>query len=323
VLSTKIIATSVRGKRIMLKHKVVGGVLIVMLAIAGLSACGEEQEKPAATISPTSAAPLATVSATVAAPTVGASPSATTTAAAAATAAATEPATPTEPSGVTTLALDMDPYGDTANDDRTVGSIESCISVEPGDAFDIDVVLDAIASEVAAGNLAGFQYFMGFDDSALTFTGQSHTLAGTNVIVRASDSCGGPVGCVDKTESVPDPPDSGSPPSPAVHDVFVIDPGGPEGPGPADPAPYAGGVLGRYTIQANPEAAPGIYGIGLNSSITYVAKLIDKPAATIWDLPGNGIDDDNDGAVDEDLMLDDTVGYGQVAIGVPCPEAPQ
>jgi hypothetical protein len=222
---------------------------------------------------------------------------------------------------ITTLALDMDPYSDTANDDRTVGPIESCISVAPGDTFDIDVVLDTIPSTVAGGNLAGFQYFLGFDAAALTFTGQSHTLAGTNLIVRAPNSCGGALGCLDRAESVPEPPDSGSPPSPTVHDVIVADPSSPEGPEPADPVPYAGGVLGRYTVQANPGATPGVYGMGLNSSTTYIVKLLDSAAGLIWDVPGNTIDDDQDGAIDEDILLDATVGYGQVAIGVPCPEA--
>jgi len=102
----------------------------------------------------------------------------------------------------------------------------------------------------------------------------------------------------------------------------MADPSGPEGPEAADPAPHAGGVLGRYTIQADPGATPGVYGIGLNSSFTYTTVLNDSAATPIWDLPGNETDDDNDGAVDEDVLLDATAGYGQVAIGVPCPEAP-
>ena len=240
----------------------------------------------------------------------------------AATPTATESTPWSELATITTLALDMDPHGDTANDDRTVGPIESCIPVAPGDTFDIDVVLDAIPSTVARGNLAGFQYFLGFDVAGLTITGQSHTLAGTNLVVRASNSCGEPLGCLDRAESVPEPPDSGSPPSPGVHDVLMADPSGPEGPEAADPAPHAGGVLGRYTIQADPGATPGVYGIGLNSSFTYTTVLNDSAATPIWDLPGNETDDDNDGAVDEDVLLDATAGYGQVAIGVPCPEAP-
>lgn len=305
----------------MVKNKVFAIAMAVLGAVlVGLCACGDGEEKPAA--SPTPAAPA-----------VGGSPLPVTTASPAATAtgpAATPAATPTtaestpqpEEPTITTLALDMDPYGGTANDDRTVGPIESCVSVEPGDTFDIDVVLDAIPSTAAGGDLAGFQYFLGFDVDALTITDQSHTLAGTNLIVRAPDSCGEPLGCLDRAESVPEPPDSGSPPSPAVHDVFVADPSGPEGPEPTDPAPYAGGVLGRYTIQANAGATPGVYGIGLSSSFTYAASLLNKTAVEIWDLPGNEADEDNDGAVDEDILLDASAGYGQVAIGVPCPEAP-
>jgi hypothetical protein len=288
-------------------------VAVLILLIVGLCACGEGDEKP--TASPTPATPaVGEVPGTVPSPTGTGTPTASST--------PVEPTPWSEVPTVTTLALDMDPHGDTANDDRTVGPIESCISVAAGDTFDIDVVLDAIPSTVAGGNLAGFQYFLGFDVSVLTFIGQSHTVAGINLIARAPNSCSEPLGCLDRAESVPEPPDSGSPPSPAVHDVLVADPSGPEGPEPADPAPYAGGVLGRYTIQANSGATPGVYGIGLSSSMTYVAKLSDRGAATIWDLPGNGIDDDGDGAVDEDILLDATAGYGQVAIGAPCPEGP-
>lgn len=294
--------------------------IIAVLAIAALSGCGGDESEPSATATATLAAPATGGSP---APVTTAGPTVTPATTPATTPAAAEPTRGPELAEVTTLALDMDPHGDTPNDDRTVGPIESCVSVEPGDTFDIDVVLDAIPSTVGNGDLAGFQYFLGFDVAALTFVRQTHTLAGTNLIVRAPGSCGGPVGCLDRSEVPPEPPDSGSPPSPDVHDVLLADLGGPEGPEPADPAPHAGGVLGRYTIEANPEATPGVYGISLDSSATYETKLNDGAAHMIWDVPGNGLDDDGDGAIDEDLMLDATVGYGQVAIGVDCSETPR
>jgi hypothetical protein len=234
---------------------------------------------------------------------------------------------------VTTLAIDMDPKdgtGSFVNDDHTVGTIDPCIEVAAGGTVEFDVVVDAIPAGVGESDLAGYQFFMGFDSTNLTFTGQLKVPGGSNptpdgihMIMRASGSCSGVLGCHDTGEGVPEPPDSGSPPSPGVHDVLVADGSGSwVGNAANDPYGKAGGVLGRYTITVSGTAPAGIYGIGLNSSFTYESNLSDSSAGKIWDLPGNGADDDSDGAVDEDLMLDATAGHGLIAVDVSCSEGP-
>ena len=235
---------------------------------------------------------------------------------------------------VTTLAIDMDPKdgtGSFVNNDHTVGTIDKCIAVAAGASFDMDVVLDAIPTGVGGSNLKGYQYFMGFDAANLTFVAQQHRTNapsgpnGVNVINRSPISCSQPaLGCVDNSEVVPDPPDSGSPPEPGVHDVFLADAtqGITVGFGGDDPNGGAGGVLGRYTIQVSGAAPAGLYGIGLDNSSTYWPKLAGADAADFWDLPGDGLDQDGDTTVDEDLMLDAGTGYGRIAVGVPCSEGP-
>jgi hypothetical protein len=230
---------------------------------------------------------------------------------------------------VTTLAIDMDPKdgtGSFVNNDHTVGTIDKCITVEAGASFDMDVVLDAIPP---GRDLDAFQYFIGFDAANLTFTAQNHNSGspppnGVTVISRVPGlSCSGLLACIDSSEAVPDPPSTDGFGEVAVHHVFVIDSTGSATVGSAgDPYGNAGGVLGRYTISVSSAAPARIYGIGLNNSIIFTTAVNDNAATPIWDLPGDETDNDNDGAVDEDLMLDATTVYGRVAVGVPCSEEP-
>lgn len=239
-------------------------------------------------------------------------------------------ASPAQAQGViTTLATDMDPKDggvSYTNDDHTVGAIDPCIEVSAGDTVEFDVVLDAIPP---GRDLKGYQYFMGFDDTNLTFTAQTNPSTdcppadGIEMICRAATSCTGFLGCVYTGEGVPEPPDSGSPASPGVHDVFIVDStvGATVGAG-SDPYGTAGGVLGRYNIAVSGTAPSGLYGIGLNDSVVYGTALADTGATDIWDRPETGIDEDSDGAVDEDILLDRTVGYGLIAVDVPCGAPP-
>jgi hypothetical protein len=235
---------------------------------------------------------------------------------------------------VTTLAIDMDPKdggGSYVNNDHTVGTIDPCIQVSAGAVVQFDVVVDAIPT---GKDLKGFQYFMGFDAANLTWTAQNHvdppTPNGVTIMRRvnvAPKSCSGLLGCLDTSEVVPEPPDSGIPASPGVHDVFVADSTSGTVVGSAhDPYGTAGGVLGRYSITVSAAAPAGLYGIGLNDSATYTTSLANNAAAKIWDLPGNGVDNDGDTAIDEDLMLDEASTpqrYGLIAVGATaCPEGP-
>ena len=227
---------------------------------------------------------------------------------------------------VTTLAIDMVTAG---NDDHTVGAIDACVAVSAGASVEFDVVLDAIPT---GRDLDGYQYFMGFDDTNLTFTNQQHTgyppagPNGINIISRnpapAPTSCSGLLGCIDASEAVPDPPSSDSFDELSVHQVFVVDSttGITVGFGSDDPWAGAGGVLGRYSIAVGPAAPAGIYAIGLNDSAVFSIRVQDAASTPIWDLPANATDDDADGAIDEDLMLDRTAGYGLIAVDTPCPQ---
>ena len=230
-----------------------------------------------------------------------------------------------QPPVVTTLAIDMVTTG---NDDHTVGSIDPCIAVTAGTTVEFDVVLDAIPTGVGNSDLKAFAYYLGFDAANLTFISQTSAkndcppADGLQMLCRAANSCTGLLGCIDASEGVPEPPDSGAPPSPGVHDVNMADstPGGTVGGG-SDPYGKAGGVLGRYEIAVSPTAPTGLYGIGLSDSGWYTTLLVDSasPPNHLWDNPNVPGDDDKDGATDEDLMLDRTVNYGLIAVGVPCP----
>jgi len=230
---------------------------------------------------------------------------------------------------VTTLAIDMviDDDGDTIpdNDDHTVGNIDRCIQVAAGGTVEFDVVLDAVP---AGRNFKGQQYFMGFDSGNLTFVSQQHVTNcpppnGLNMICRAANSCTGLLGCLYTGEGVPEPPDSGDPASPGVHDVFVLDASSTATisvGGASDPFGSAGGLLGRYEMTVSATAPGGVYEIGLNDSVVWWVILWDNEGHYIWDVPGNGVDDDDDDddATDEDIMLDKTAGYGIIAVDVTC-----
>jgi len=232
---------------------------------------------------------------------------------------------------VITLAIDMDPFTTTVNDDDTVGPIDSCIQVTGAlpQTITVDVVIDKIPAAITSGHngqIKGYQYFMGFDNVNLKFVApQLHITAGTNLITRAPLSCTGFLGCKFGGEAVPEPPDTGSPASPGVHDVFVFDDkAGAEEGGASDTSGKAGGVIGRYDITILAGAPAGVYGLGLDSSTTYRPTIGDDTGAAIWDLPGNSVDDDGDGGVDEDIMLDRTstpIPHGMIAVNTSCPEA--
>jgi hypothetical protein len=225
-----------------------------------------------------------------------------------------------------TLAVDMDPRdggGAFVNDDHTVNPIDACMQTTAGSTITIDVVLSGIDP---GRDLHSYQYFLGFDSANLKFVAQNHMTAspppnGVTMITRVPGlSCTGMLGCIDTSEGVPDNPSTDGFGEVSVHHVFVADStAGITVGGPLDPWGAAGGVLGRYNIQVSATAPPGVYGLGLNDSGVFTTAIWDNAAVPIWDLPGNGFDDDGDGFVDEDLLLDKNSGRGLIAVGVPCP----
>jgi len=66
--------------------------------------------------------------------------------------------------GGTAMGIDANPSAAPANTATSLGSIETCISVTSGAAFDVDVFVDRIPD---GRDLAGFNYFLKFDSSKL------------------------------------------------------------------------------------------------------------------------------------------------------------
>ena len=89
----------------------------------------------------------------------------------------------------TDVGIDVDPTGNTAT---SLGTIESCISVTPGQQFSIDVFV----TEIPLGDdLAGFNYEINFDDSRVGIIAQNHN----QLLASTSGSS-----VIDLSEAVPD-----------------------------------------------------------------------------------------------------------------------
>ena len=72
--------------------------------------------------------------------------------------------------GTTVVGVDADPSGNTAT---SLGTIERCVDVSVGQAFDIDVFVDAIPED---RDLAGFNYLLNYDPSKLQVNGCNHDM---------------------------------------------------------------------------------------------------------------------------------------------------
>jgi len=205
---------------------------------------------------------------------------------------------------VTTVAIDMDPSATPPNDEDTVGSIERCAEVAnaEGTTFQVDVVLDGIPNFGAdrTNDLGGFNYYLYFPGGTANVSAQTHWDAGATVAIL--DRAAGSGANLSFTEAVPD--------ADGVHKVAEGDFGTSEA--------GSGGVLGRYTLTVQSGAASGVYYLSLDT-----VSVSDGAGFDAWDAPGDGIDKDEDGAVDEDVLLDGATGYGVIALGVSCPPAGQ
>jgi uncharacterized repeat protein (TIGR01451 family) len=130
----------------------------------------------------------------------------------------------------------MDPAGNSAT---TLGSVDRCRSVNPGEQFTVDVFIN----EVPAGrDLGGFQYTIGFDSSRVRLVSQDHqqllaSAPGSNVL------------------DLSDPAPADTPP----HNIVVADFGtGESGP--------VRGVLGRYVFEALAAAPTGTFSLTLSDT---------------------------------------------------------
>lgn len=155
----------------------------------------------------------------------------------------TTEATPTEEKPASVLGIDADPTGVPANTATSLGSIETCISVTTGATFDIDVFVDAVPSD---RNLAGFDYFLKYDNSMLQITAVNHDMLLTSR-PDAKLSEGG--------ERVMPDTDGSLGVSNADLNLAAAEPGG------------SRGVLGRYQLQA---VAAGTSTLRLEGAPTYL-----------------------------------------------------
>ena len=141
------------------------------------------------------------------------------------------------------VGIDADPAGNTAT---SLGEIETCVSVSPGDSFDIDVFVDAVPAELGLG---GFGFNLNYDNAAITVTALEAAL----LLNANGDS--GPL--ISLSEGTPD--------SDGSFTVGVADFSG------SDPGETGAGVLARITLEAS--GASGI------TALTLTAVDLATPAA--------------------------------------------
>lgn len=130
------------------------------------------------------------------------------------------------------VGIDADPRASPANSATSLGSIEECRQVDPGDSFDIDVFLDGIPS---GRGLAGFNYIINFDNTRLEVTAYDHAMLIASEPTYTPIHLSEGVPCTDGELGV------------AVGDWGTAE---------TNP-PYTQGVLGRYTVHALAGAPSG------------------------------------------------------------------
>jgi hypothetical protein len=136
------------------------------------------------------------------------------------------------------------------NGPNTMGSNDFCIELKnPGDTFEIDVVLDMIPPGRTVG---AFEYSLVFDATRLEITAQNHDM----LLGFAEGSV-----IVDGSEAVPD--------TTSPHMVSVSDYTAPE-------ADLINGLLGRYTVEVLADAPSGLTAIDLDAP-----ALLDGEGAAI------------------------------------------
>jgi hypothetical protein len=211
---------------------------------------------------------------------------------------------------VTTVGIDVVTTGNTAT---SLGTIERCVRVDVEASpvtFDVDVFLDGVLPVDSTPNvedLTGYTYFFTYPTSgaAMTVTAKDHLLL-INAAVGSTPSDA-------LSNTVPD--------SDGSYKTVVADFGTAES-AEANP-PYTQGLLAHYTLQIAASPTAGVYELGLG---TVKVKNSQLPAKEQFDPSGDGwgvgLDDDADDSVDEDIILDNAVQYGLVAVNQDCPAPP-
>jgi hypothetical protein len=203
-------------------------------------------------------------------------------------------------STTTTIGIDVDPTGSSA---VSLGPVDTCVQVSAGSTFQVDVFIDGILPVNQTPNVedvAGYNYFFTYP-VGWTVEAKDHlsyflsAATGSGAFDALSDAAGE---------------------SDGSYIAVVSDLGTAETCG-----DYCEGVLGRYTLAVPAGTTSDVYELALSS---VKVKNSQVPPKDQFDPPrdwGVGADNDSDGAIDEDLILDGNSGYGLVAVGVPCPAA--
>ena len=139
--------------------------------------------------------------------------------------------------GPTEVGFDVETTGNSAN---TLGAIDACRSVLPGQVFTVDVFVDEI---LPGQDFAGFGYTIGFDDTRVQLLSQNHLLL---LALEPGSSV------ADFSDPVPD--------AVSPHVAGAADFG-------TDEIGPVSGILGRYTFEVLAAAATGTFSL----SLTFVA----------------------------------------------------
>lgn len=178
-----------------------------------------------------------------------------------------------------TLGLDADPSGNTAT---TLGDIDSCVSVELEDTFQVDIFIKDV------DDLIAWEAYLFFDSTLLNVTDRD---------VQQFQASSPNSAVFDTSESVPD--DDGRY---RVGSADIADPLAPDS---------GSGVLATLTLEA---LADGITPLSISLHETGIKGYFIGPTLTAVD-GSHPEDTDNDGYFDGEIV------DAQIAIGQPCPGA--
>jgi len=173
-------------------------------------------------------------------------------------------------------------------EDCRLGSIGRCESVQVGSP----VIFDVFVDDLELDSVSGFQYEIGGWPTNGSITSQTHSGAPAMITSRAGSVF------VESSEAVPD--------TAVPHQVSVVDTGTAE-----HNPPYTRGVLGRYTLDTT-GVSPGVYDLTLSNVVIF------RSAAADADYPDYPLG----GSIAIQAVKDANFWpeYGQVAVGISCPD---
>ena len=176
------------------------------------------------------------------------------------------------------IRIDAHPTGNTAT---SLGSVEFCRDVQPGDRFDVDIVIENVT------NLLAFDTVLSYDDSVLRVV---------DADVDFLLSTGPTSDLLDMSDEVPD--------SDGVYEVRALDSS-------ADPeaAESGTGILARLTLEAD--------GAGL----TTVSIAIPNISPSLTDVDGDALQPADEFGVWQGDVFDAQIAVGELCPEAPPPTA--